>query len=176
MEPHEFVPSKFEKGSVRYCGYDNCGMQESNPIHGLKEDHHRLDRLAYLVAQIQLTARRSTCNRGQVGAIIVREGRIISQGYNGAPPGMPHCTDVGCEPADGCERTVHAEANAIAWAARAGISTEGASMYCTHGPCVNCAKLVASSGISTLSYLKDYHAQRLDILEATGVTVIRLGV
>ncbi len=114
-------------------------------------------------------AKRSTCTRGQVGAVIVRDRRIIATGYNGAPPGQPECIEVGCdelvmykeppggiiaqgedeyvEVSLGCQRAIHAEANAIAFAARHGVPVEGATMYCTHGPCLGCAKLMASAGI-----------------------------
>lgn len=110
-------------------------------------------------------ARRSTCNRGQVGTVIVQDRRPVSIGYNGAPPGMKHCTEVGCEPEDGCERTIHAEANAIAWAARRGIRVEEATMYSTHSPCRMCANLIVAAGISKFVYDNDYRLGRLDILD-----------
>jgi len=97
-----------------------------------------------------------TCKRAKVGALIVRDGRIISTGYNGSPPGFPHCEDVGCEMVDGhCIRTTHAEANAIAFAARHGIPTDGATIYVYGwitggdlGICHACDKLARSAGIA----------------------------
>jgi dCMP deaminase len=96
-----------------------------------------------------------TCSRSKVGAIIVRDGRIISTGHNGSPPGEPHCLDVGCTMVAGhCVATTHAESNAIAFAARSGISTLGATIYVTGwitggdlGICPACEKLAKSAGI-----------------------------
>lgn len=96
-----------------------------------------------------------TCNRSKVGAIIVKDGRVISTGYNGSPPGDDHCLDVGCFMIDGhCLRCIHAESNAIAWAARKGIATEGSTLYVYGwttgkdiGICASCSKLVRSAGI-----------------------------
>ena len=121
-------------------------------------------------------ALRGTCPRASVGAVIVRDDRVISMGYNGAPPGESHCDVVGCEepieasadgtrfPGSGCQRAVHAELNAISWAARAGVATEGATMYCTHAPCRTCAQAILSAGIIGLVYEREYRAQALDIL------------
>lgn len=124
----------------------------------------------------RLVAARSTCPRASVGAIVVRDGRILSTGYNGAPPGQPHCEEVGCEfwlDTSGCQRTIHAEANAIAWAARAGVATEGAVMYCTHSPCLDCAKLMVSSGIWAVHYHYKYREEAgVQLLRQLGVEVI----
>lgn len=116
-------------------------------------------------------AGRSTCNRGQVGAVLVQDRRPISIGYNGAPPGMKHCTEVGCDPVDGCERTIHAEANAIAWAARAGIKVEGATMYSTHSPCRSCANLILAAGVQRFVYSYDYRLGRLDVLDSGNIQI-----
>lgn len=105
---------------------------------------------------------RSTCLRGQTAAMIVKDGRVISMGYNGAPPGAPHCApELGCAPdtSIGCQQSVHAEANAIAFAARQGISTEGAEMYCISSPCYDCAKLIVSCGIKRVRYTHGYRAE-----------------
>lgn len=98
-------------------------------------------------------AERSTCHRAQVGAIIARDFRIISTGYNGSPSGMPHCP---LDEEPGCDRTVHAEANAIVYAARQGIATEGATLYTTLSPCVECAKLIVNAGIQQVYYAEAY--------------------
>ena len=153
--------------------------------------HERISRGELYESLAQIVSTRSTCLRAQVGAVIIRDRRIISYGYNGAPPGMPHCTDVGClettvyaEPihasgADlsgvevripGCARAIHAEANAIAWAARAGISVEGAELYCTHGPCLSCAQLMLSAGIKFAWWAEDYRDMRgAELLRSAGV-------
>src|SRR4051794_16830756 len=101
--------------------------------------------------------KRSTCKRGKVGALLVREGRIIATGYNGAPPGAPHCLELGCDVPEnnheaGCQRTIHAEANVIAFAARHGTASLGATLYCTHGPCLKCSQLIISAGICAVTF------------------------
>lgn len=146
------------------------------------------------MAMAHLVASRSTCNRGHVGAVIVDDRRPVSIGYNGAPPGMQHCTEVGCQivcgcgaaadssgavlhnyadcPRDiGCERTIHAEANSLAWAARRGISVEGTTMYATHSPCRMCASLIIAAGISHFVYDQEYRLGRLDMLDAVNIEV-----
>jgi dCMP deaminase len=109
----------------------------------------RPTRTETLLDVAQVIAQRSTCNRLQVGALIARDGRILSTGYNGPPSGMKHCHHVVDEP---CEIAVHAEANAIVFAARYGMSTDGAEMYMTHAPCLTCAKLIINAGILVVYY------------------------
>jgi dCMP deaminase len=130
------------------------------------------DELGIRLAVIYST--RGTCERAQVGAVISREGRAIASGYVGAPAGLPHCTDVGCDIGDagGCIRTVHAEANAIAYAARSGTSTEGATIYSTHAPCLDCAKLIINAGLTRFVYDFIYRDPRgLQLLRDAGVEV-----
>ena len=98
-------------------------------------------------------ARRSTCERAQVGAVLVRDSRIISTGYNGSPSGMPHCV---CKALESCNRTVHAESNAIVFSARYGVSTMGTTLYTTMSPCLECAKLIINAGISRVVYDEPY--------------------
>ena len=122
--------------------------------------------IAHIVAQ------RMTCVRLQVGAVIARKGRIISMGYGGAPQGLPHCGPDVCDMTKPCERTIHAEQNAIAFAARFGIETEGATMYCTHSPCLPCAKLIINTGITRLVYAEEYRkTEGIDLLRSVGITV-----
>lgn len=103
--------------------------------------------IAYLFGQ------RSSCPRANVGAIAVRDGRIVASGYVGAPSGQPHCDEVGCELEMGhCVRTIHAEANLVAWAARVGTSLEGTHVWATHSPCRKCAQLLANAGVAWLHY------------------------
>lgn len=102
-------------------------------------------------------ARRATCDRAQVGAIIVKERRILTTGYNGAPAGLPHCDDVGHLMVDGhCLRTLHAEQNAIIQAALHGVSVRGGTIYVTHQPCLTCAKMIINAGIVRVVYAGDY--------------------
>jgi dCMP deaminase len=116
----------------------------------------RLERKAFYKEMVQLYQRRSTCLRLQVGAIIMREGRVISGGYNGTPSGLPHCDPHICGPEKPCTRTIHAEANAIAFAAKYGISTDDCAMWATDSPCIDCAKLMINSGITSVVFLRPY--------------------
>lgn len=130
------------------------------------------DEMNMLIARV--VAQRSTCKRKKVGCIIVLEGRVISTGYAGAPSGLPHCTEVGCEtgPDGGCLRTSHAEAGAIAFAAKMGISTNDATMYITLSPCLNCSKLIINSGIKRVLYLEEYRdVSGLVLMERAGLKV-----
>jgi dCMP deaminase len=119
-------------------------------------------------------ATRATCPRASVGAVLVREHRILTTGYNGAPRHVAHCTEAGCELDNNhCIRATHAEANAIVQGALHGVSLEGSTAYCTHQPCVNCAKLLISAGITKIVYLRPYpdsFAQRL--LAEAGVALV----
>jgi dCMP deaminase len=120
------------------------------------ENTGRVERKEFYKEMVKLYQRRSTCLRLQVGAIIVRDGRVISGGYNGAPSGMPHCTSDICGPDRPCTRTIHAEANAIAFAAKYGIATEDCGMWVTDSPCLDCAKLIINAGISSVVFLRAY--------------------
>ncbi len=103
---------------------------------------------------------RATCDRKHIGAVLVRDKVILSTGYNGAPRGLPHCDDVGHEIVEGhCVRTVHAEANAIAQAAKNGVSVNGATIYTTASPCYDCFKLLINSGIVRVVY-GDFYMSR----------------
>lgn len=105
----------------------------------------------------KVAATRATCDRKHVGAVIVRDKAILSTGYNGAPRGMEHCDEVGHEIVDGhCVRTVHGEANAIAQAARNGVSVSGATIYTTASPCYDCFKLIVNAGIVRVVYGEFY--------------------
>lgn len=102
-------------------------------------------------------AQRSTCNRAHVGAVIARDRRILTTGYNGSPAGLPHCDDAGHLMIDGhCVRTLHAEQNAIIQAALHGVTIEGATVYVTHQPCLNCAKMIINAGITRVVYAGSY--------------------
>ena len=108
----------------------------------------RVDWHTYFMNIARQAATRSTCDRKQVGAVIVRDKTILSTGYNGSIRGMPHCDDVGHLMESGhCVATVHAEANAIIQAAKNGVRIDGAELYTTASPCWNCFKLLANAGI-----------------------------
>jgi len=110
-------------------------------------------------------ATRSTCDRKHVGAVIVREKMILTTGYNGSIRGLSHCDDEGHLMEDGhCVRTVHAEANAIAQAARNGVRVEGADIYVTASPCFGCFKLIANAGLTRIVFGEFYRDQRIYLL------------
>jgi dCMP deaminase len=151
-------------------------------------------------------AKRGTCDRKQVGAVIAKDGRVIAMGYNGAPPGLPHCSEnfhgwqerfdeaeKSCMRNDsmdedeahlwalnmvdlqlhnhGCRNATHAEANALAFAAKYGMSTDCASLYVTVSPCVVCARLLIAAGITAVYFVEPYRDANpaLDLLEQAGV-------
>ena len=127
---------------------------------------------------------RSTCLRRRVGAVLVNNRQILATGYNGAPRGVAHCVDVGClrdqlgvpsgERHELC-RGLHAEQNAIIQAAYHGISINGAEMYCTHQPCVLCAKMLVNAGIVTLYYAGDYPDDlAVQVFEEAGTRLMQL--
>lgn len=122
-----------------------------------------------LMDTARVMARRSTCSRLQVGAVVARDTRVIASGWNGAPSGMPHCVHLDSAP---CRVSVHAEANAIAFAALSGVSTRGAVLYCTHAPCYDCSKLILNAGIARVVYAEEYRStEGLTLLTAGGRVV-----
>ena len=128
----------------------------------------------YFMAQSLLLSSRSTCTRLAVGATIVRDKRIIAGGYNGSIAGGDHCVDKGCYVIDNhCVRTIHAEMNAILQCAKFGVPTEGAEIYVTHFPCLQCTKAIIQAGIRAIYYKDDYknHPFALELLEKAGVKV-----
>jgi len=135
----------------------------------------------YFMEIAKVVAKRSTCLRQNVGAVIVKDKRILTTGYNGAPSGLPHCLEIGClreqlkvpsgERQELC-RAVHAEQNAIIQAALHGISIAGATLYTTHQPCIMCAKMIINAKIVRVVYGKRYPDERgLEFLRDAGIEV-----
>ena len=118
-------------------------------------------------------AKRSTCDRARVGAIIVKDRRILTTGYNGAPAGLPHCDEIGHLMIDGhCVRTLHAEQNAIIQAAQHGVSVAGSAIYVTHQPCLTCAKMIINAGLKWVVYAGAYpDANSVAFLAQAGVAL-----
>ncbi|MCL6522806.1 MAG: dCMP deaminase family protein [Firmicutes bacterium] len=118
----------------------------------------------YFLRLAELVAERATCPRQHVGAVLVRERRILATGYNGAPRGLPHCTEVGCSLyGEHCTRAVHAELNALLQCARFGVAAEGATLYCTHTPCLECAKALVNAGVHEVVYRHPYADDRANV-------------
>ncbi|BDE08169.1 cytidine deaminase [Vulcanimicrobium alpinum] len=128
---------------------------------------------AYFMEIARTVATRATCPRARVGAVLTRDKRILTTGYNGAPRGVPHCTDAGCMIVDGhCLRATHAEANAIVQGALHGVSLAGATAYCTHQPCAGCSKLLISAGVERIVYADAYRdAVASELLAEAGVAL-----
>lgn len=129
------------------------------------------------MATALLMATRSSCERLHVGCVVVSGGaqknRIVAAGYNGFLPGSPHTSRV----REGHEQaTVHAEQNAVSDAARRGVSLEGATVYITHFPCINCAKILAAAGIRRIKYHLDYRNDEIaeEILQESGIRLEQL--
>jgi dCMP deaminase len=136
----------------------------------------RADWHTYFMNIARQVATRSTCDRKHVGAVIVRAKTILSTGYNGSIRGLAHCDEVGHLMEDGhCVRTVHAEANAIAQAARNGVAIDGAEIYITASPCWGCFRLLANSGIQRIYYGEFYRDVKIhDFAEEAGIELVDL--
>jgi dCMP deaminase len=138
----------------------------------------------YFMEIAELVAKRSTCLRRAVGAILVKNKRVLATGYNGAPSGIRHCAEVGClreemqiasgERHELC-RGIHAEQNAIIQAAYHGVPIQGATLYCTNLPCSICTKMLINSGINKI-YFQSGYADQLskDLLEEADIEVIKI--
>jgi len=140
----------------------------------------------YFMEIAVLVAKRSTCLRRSVGAVIVKDRRLLSTGYNGAPTHVRHCSETGClreklkvpsgERHELC-RGIHAEQNAIIQAAFHGVSIRDASLFCTNLPCSICAKMIINAGIKIIYYLSGYaDSMSKQMLEEAGVTVIKIDI
>ena len=139
----------------------------------------------YFMQIAKLVAQRSTCLRRKVGAILVRDKRVLCTGYNGAPQGLTHCNELGClrekwgipsgQRQEMC-RGLHAEQNAIIQGALHGVSIKNSLLYCTHQPCVTCSKMIINAGIKKIIFQGDYPdplAQQ--VLKEAGIKLIKYG-
>lgn len=133
----------------------------------------------YFMDIARLVARRSTCLRRQVGAVVVKEKHILATGYNGTPSGITHCAEVGClrqqlgvpsgERHELC-RGLHAEQNAIIQAAKHGVNIAGSTLYCTNSPCVICSKMIINAGVLKIVYQEGYpDSLSLEMLKEAGI-------
>lgn len=139
----------------------------------------------YFMEITRLVARRSTCLRRQVGALLVKDKNILATGYNGAPSGVAHCLDVGClrerlavqsgERHELC-RGLHAEQNAIIQAAKHGTNISGATLYCTTMPCSICSKMLINAGILRIVYEEGYpDPLAAEMIAEAGVAIAQFG-
>lgn len=116
-------------------------------------DNYRPSWNEYFKEIVQVTSRRSPCSRLHVGCLLVKDNRIVSQGYNGFLPGCPHESIVRD---DHEQATIHAEQNALCDCARRGVSCEGCVVYITHYPCIVCARLLFAAGVREVRYIENY--------------------
>ncbi|MEW6061473.1 MAG: dCMP deaminase family protein [Bacteroidota bacterium] len=137
----------------------------------------RIDWHDYFMNIAEQVATRSTCARKHVGAVIVRDKTILSTGYNGSLRGAPHCDEVGHDiENDHCVRTVHAEANAVAQAAKHGVRIDQSEIYVTASPCLTCFKLLANAGITAVYFKEFYRDERITrYAQQAGVTLVFMG-
>ena len=136
------------------------------------EKQQRFDRRYLDMARIW--AQNSYCQRRQVGALVVKEGMIVSDGYNGTPSGFENV----CEDDSGLTKpyVLHAEANAITKLARSSNNSDGATIYITASPCIECAKLIIQAGIRRVVYGEKYRlTDGVELLERAGIEVVYLG-
>jgi len=162
-----------------------------DPLHGspLKETKKKRKQVhserpsweEYFMDITHLVAKRSTCLRRQVGAILVKDKKILATGYNGAPSRLDHCLEIGClrqkqgipsgERHELC-RGLHAEQNAIIQAAYHGVAIQGATLYCTNHPCIICSKMIINAGIEKVVYEEGYaDALAETMLQESGIDV-----
>ena len=139
---------------------------------GYKEEKQRQLDIRYM-KMARIWAENSYCVRRQVGALIVRDKMIISDGYNGTPSGFENV----CEDETGKTKpyVLHAEANAITKVAKSNNSSEGATLYVTSSPCIECAKLIIQSGIKRVVYADSYHSMDgIDLLKRVGIEIVKV--
>jgi dCMP deaminase len=140
---------------------------------------------SYFMNIAKMVAERSTCSRAKIGAVIVKDKNILATGYNGAPAGLPHCLEAGCliyvsknpngEEEENCFRTIHAEINAIAQAAKHGVSISGADIYITASPCYHCLKVLINVGIKNFFYFKPYKINNIqEMIDIAKVNLIQI--
>ena len=139
----------------------------------------------YFLDLCEAVSKRATCNRGKAGCVIVKDRRIMTTGYVGAPAGLPHCDEAGHDfrkvlnekgdISQHCVRTLHAEQNAIIQAAKFGIPLDGSTLYCKMTPCRTCAMMIINSGIKRVVCVKHYHADK-DTIELFKIARVELVV
>ncbi len=144
----------------------------------------RMDIDTYFMSIAELVKKRSTCIKQHVGAVLVKDSYIISTGYNGAPRGLPHCSEQTClrqtlgslEKSHLC-RGVHAEQNTIIQAAIHGVSTENSTVYSTHFPCMSCTKILINAGVKEIVYTRDYdldNEKKMNMIRDAGIRLKKI--
>lgn len=175
------IKPKFSWNELVDLLYKAEGKDDIKPSDNIKDQRPSWDE--YFMEITHVVKKRSTCLSRQVGAVIVKDKRIITTGYNGAASGMTHCLETGCirkemnipsgQRHELC-KAIHAEQNAIIQAAKLGLSIEGATLYCTTAPCAICAKMIINSGITKVIYDSEYPDElAMEYFKEAGVEVIQ---
>lgn len=130
----------------------------------------RISRDDMYLQMCKVMSQRGSCLRARVACLITRDNRILSSGYNGPPPNEAHCSETNCDINSSCKRAIHAEANAIAFAAKEGIPLKNSTLYCLYSPCPTCAQLILQAGIIRIVYQIEYRDKKgLELLEGSQV-------
>jgi dCMP deaminase len=163
------IDRAMEQGYPLFMKKDNGKIVEVN----------RIDWDTYFMSIAEKVAERGTCDRKQVGCVLVKDKRIIATGYNGSMSGSDHCDDVGhLMENNHCVRTIHAEVNAVAQCAKHGVSCEGATCYCNTLPCWNCFKTLVNAGVTKIFFKDSYNAELKDKVfefsEELDIPVVRI--
>lgn len=138
-------------------------------------DRRRISRDELHMSMAMLMSQRGTCERLQVGAILVRDKRVIATSYNGPPENLPHCSDSVCDITKPCTHAIHAEANIIAFCAKHGIETYHSMMFLTHSPCIKCSELIIQSGVACVIFSTQFReTSGLELLVRAGILLFTL--
>lgn len=198
MAPSKKIPGTSGSASARKAGSKRAASsgaarkkapaRKAEPVSEPRKPSSRPTWDIYFLRIAQLVATRATCLRRTVGAVIVRDKRILATGYNGAPNGVPHCFELpgGClretmhipsgQRQELC-RGLHAEQNAILQASAFGVSLKGSEIYVTHQPCVTCAKMLINAGIARVVFIGSYPDElALEMLREGNIKLERIGV
>ncbi|MAO08044.1 MAG: CMP deaminase [Alteromonas sp.] len=141
----------------------------------MSRTNNRISRENMFIEILQTISKRSTCPRKQVGAILVKENRVIAMGYNGVLPGVK--PEEGIDHITGVSKTVHAEANIISFCAKHGIATADSELYITLSPCVKCAELIVQAGINKVNYIEQYRdTSGLELLTKQNIQICQVSL
>lgn len=154
----------------------NCKIDDICDLAKKWESTERINWNEYFMCLAILTSTRSPCSRLHVGCIFVKDKRVVSMGYNGFPTGEPHCSTIRID-SDGKEHemaTIHAEQNTICYGANTGVSLRGSTAYITHYPCLNCAKLLLSCGVTQVNYHNDYNNDPLVSIVCSNLKIVKI--
>lgn len=140
-------------------------------------DGKRISRDQLHIQMAELMAKRGTCARLQVGAVLVKDKRVIATSYNGPPTGLPHCSEHICDVTKPCTHAIHAEANIISFCAKHGIATDDSILYLTHSPCIKCSELIIQAGIKAVIFDNEFRDMAgPTLLQRAGVFVYTFDV